>query len=112
MMVYSAHRVVVFGPRRTGVSGTHGGAVVGLARGVEHVHHGHAQVHSQRIDYEEAVAGEQRQAVTRRAASRRCRKTHDSRHEDAAPVHWIVYASQTNKGKLWNSRFQRSLCLH
>lgn len=71
----AAHRVVVFGPCWAGVRGTHRGAVVGLMRGVEHVHHGHTQVHSQRVDHEEAVAGEQRQAVTRRAASRRCRKT-------------------------------------
>lgn len=68
----SAHRVVVFGPRWARTRGTHGGgAVVGtglVVGGVEHVHHGHAEVHPQWVDHEEAKAGEQRQVVARGAA--------------------------------------------
>lgn len=48
------------------MSGAHCAAVVaaGLMGAVEHVHHGHAKVHPQRVGHKEGIAGEQRQAVT------------------------------------------------
>lgn len=67
----AAHRVIVFWPHRAGARGTHWeGAVVGtglVAGGVEHVHHGHTEVHPQGVNHKEAEAGEQRQAVARGA---------------------------------------------
>lgn len=76
-VVISAHRAVVFGSRRAGMRGTRG-AVVGaeMVGVVEHVHHGHAEVHSQRVDHKEAKAGEQRQAVARGTAYWGCRGKH------------------------------------
>lgn len=72
-----AHRAVVFGFWRDVVSGAHCAAVVnaGLVGGVEHVHHRYAKVHPQGVDHEEAIAGEQRQAVSRGTARRGCRMT-------------------------------------
>lgn len=60
-----AHRVVVLGPRRVGMSGAHRAAVVGAgpAGVVKHVHHGHTEVHPQGVDHKEAKRGEQRQAI-------------------------------------------------
>ena len=63
------YRVVATG---RGVAGrADGGAVIGRLGGVDHVHHGHAEVDPQGVHHEEAVAGHQRQAVARRAARRR-----------------------------------------
>lgn len=68
----------MFGSRRAGMRGTQGGAVVGagMAGGVEHVHHGYAEVHPQRVDHKEAKAGEQRQAIARGTAYWGCRGKH------------------------------------
>lgn len=45
--------------------GTHRATAVGagLMGGVEHVDHGHAEVHSQGVNHEGAIAHEQRQTI-------------------------------------------------
>ena len=63
------YRVVASGHRLAGWAD--GGTVIGRLRGVDHVHHSHAEVDPQGVHHEEAVAGDQRQAVARRAARRR-----------------------------------------
>jgi len=75
------HRVDVFGPSRGGVGRADRAAVVaaGMPGAVEHVHHGHAEVHPQGVDHEEAEGGEQRQAVAGRAACRSCRERRRTR---------------------------------
>ena len=63
------YRVVASGHGLAGRA--NGGAVIGWLGGVDHVHHGHAEVDPQGVHHEEAIAGDQRQAVARRAARRR-----------------------------------------
>lgn len=56
-------RVVAFGLSASLLHGAHGGAGIAVRLDVQHVHHGDAEVDTQSIGHDEAIAGEQGQVV-------------------------------------------------